>query len=241
MSTQTCVTCGEIIGDDPGFTYCPECYDKAYAGREELEPFQYHDGPDPLEEPHHEVACGEAETEDTENEEWIMDGHHCVVAQLPHQGYGQAVQACIEDVNGRLWMVDPSGRRQTQAQFCPQCGFQALEPTPCKNASQITPQDIALVTKDTPQAQWRVYGPGTCIKMSHFQFGSVRVLATNGCHAKVLTHDKVQMTVCVENLSAIAGIPTIPKIGEKPERKAGKREVKIDLEMLDKYMNMGLD
>jgi hypothetical protein len=193
-----------------------------------------------------EEEVEEWESEQEESDEWELDAHLCVSqayaadTRTTYQGYGHSVHACKEDVDGRLWMVNPNGRRQTQAKFCPFCGYKSLEDTPMEKPSQITAQDIALVTTDTPTRQWRVYERNTVIKMSHFQFGSVRVLASDGCHAKVLTHDKIQLTVCVENLSEIRGVPSIPKIGEKVERK-GRKEKVVDQEMLEKYLNLGLD
>ncbi len=179
-----------------------------------------------------------------EGEEWVLEGHSCVSQmfkadnRFASQGYGHSVHACIEDVVGRLWLVDTHGRRQTQARYCPFCGYKSLEDTPPERSDAITPADIALTTKDTPTAQWRVYDRKTVIRMSHFQFGSVRVLASNGCHAKVLTHDHVQLTVCVENLEMINGVPCIPKMGDKPEKK--DRKLKVDPELLEKYLNFGL-
>ena len=197
-----------------------------------------------LDEPNEGIFEEEFPCDENEEgaKEWVLEGHICRAefSNVGSQGYGHAIETCMEDVNGRLWLVDPNGRKQTQAKFCPFCGCQALEDTPPAKSDAITAVDIALVAKDTPQAQWRVYDRKTIVKMSHFQFGSVRVLASNGCHAKVLTHDKVQLTVCVENLEMIKGVPCIPKMGEKVEKKV-KKTKEVDLELLDKYLSMGLD
>ena len=85
-----------------------------------------------------------------------MNLHHCtptlshegVSLALPHQGYEHAVTACVEDKTSRLWLVDKSGRKQSQVYFCPFCGFQAFNQEPHKEPMQITPMDVALTPTD---------------------------------------------------------------------------------------------
>lgn len=162
--------------------------------------------------------------------------HNCKPL-LPHQGYRQSAAYCQEDLQGRLWLVDTSGRSMTQAGFCPFCGFQALDSTAPDKPMQIVPQDIALTPGDRPQRVW--VQNAARVMMRHFQFVSVRVLASDGCHAKVVTEDRVQVTVCVENLEEIRGERCLPKMGEKKETKPKKDRNAVDPELMNKYMNMG--
>lgn len=160
--------------------------------------------------------------------------HYCKVG-LGHQGFGHSIVCCGEDLQHRLWAADATGRRATQVQFCPFCGFQALNATKPENEVKVVPADVALTPRDKPTAMWVKHNER--IMMSHFQFGSVRVLASNGEHAKVLTPMGAQMTVCVENLEPLKGVPCLPKVGETKEAKPKKDKTK---EMLDKYLNLGI-
>lgn len=162
---------------------------------------------------------------------------HLCKPTLAHQGYRQSIAYCQEDRQGRLWTVDPAGRNMTQVKFCPFCGFQALEDTQPEKPMQIVPQDVALTPNDRPQRVW-VQHSGRVV-MSHFQFGTVRILASDGCHAKVVVSSGAQVTVCVENLEPIQGERVLPKVGEKKE-KPTKKEKEIDPELMAKYLNMGM-
>ena len=156
---------------------------------------------------------GDGEEVELEADTFDFAALHSCKPGLPHTGYSNAIESCLEDRFGRLWLFDQHGRRGTQAHFCPFCGFQALDSSPPQKPIQITPNDIALTPKDKPTAVWVQYRER--IVMSHFQFGTVRILASNGCHSKVLTGTNVQMTVCVENLSPLKGEKMLPKIGKK--------------------------
>lgn len=51
-----------------------------------------------------------------------MDRHECS-GGLPESGYGAAVDMCVEDNDGKLW-VD-NGEYSSQVNYCPYCGFRA--------------------------------------------------------------------------------------------------------------------
>lgn len=167
-----------------------------------------------------------------------FQGHICR-PELSHQGYRHAAAVCYEDKQSRLWVGDANGRNHTQVKFCPFCGFQALNDTKAKGVLRLTEVDIALCPKDTPMRQWVQYTQ--VIKMRHFQFGTVRVLASDGCHAKVVTDGKVQVTVCVENLEKMSEgvVPLFAKVEkEKKKTEAKERKEKVDQELLQKYLSM---
>jgi hypothetical protein len=104
----------------------------------------------------------------------------------------------------------------------------------------VVPSDVALTPKDKPTAVWKQHKER--VMMFHFQFGSVRVLASDGCHAKVLTHDRVQLTVCVENMSEIKGEKVLPKVfAKKKTSGTGRKRGEVDPELMKKYLDMGLD
>lgn len=171
---------------------------------------------------------------------WLEETfNHCCRPDTAHEGYDHVIAACSGDAQGRLWLSDKGGRKATQVRFCPFCGFQALEDTAPKKTVQLVPHDIALTEPDKPTAQWTVFETRN-YKMDHFQFGRVTILATNGCHAKVLTQHGLQRTVCVENLEDIKGVPLMPKVGKKDDAKAEqeKKKAQKEKEMLDRYMNL---
>lgn len=146
----------------------------------------------------------------------------------PHNGYKHSTQTCLGDLNGRLWLLDVSGRHQTQAKFCPFCGLQALNTTTPDKAEQVTPADVALVPNDKPQRVWKHYQ--NPVSMRHFMFGTVKLLASDGCHAKVLTEARVQLTVCVENLRDMAdGVVQLP--AKRDKSNTVPREVKQQIEI----------
>ena len=202
-------------------------------GLQEEPVWEYHDGPDPLDSIEYpgEAADDQCETVDS------SITLHCCKPTLPHQGYKQSTAYCQEDLQGRLWLVDVAGRNMTQARFCPFCGFQCLDDTAPAKPMQIVPNDIALTPADKPTRVW--VQNHSRVMMYHFQFGSVRVLASDGCHAKVLTIDKVQMMVCVENLTALKGEKCLPKLGQTKEPKAKKDRTAVDPDLMAKYLHMG--
>lgn len=185
-------------------------------------------------------TSGGDDYQEVEEDTFDFTALHSCKPKLPHTGYHNAIDSCLEDRFGRLWLFDQHGRRGTQAMFCPFCGFQALDSTAPDKPMQVTPHDIALTPRDKPNAVWVQHRER--IVMSHFQFGTVRLLASDGCHAKVLTQDKVQMTVCVENLSPLKGEKMLPKLNDPAKKKAtGRKRGEVDPELMKKYLDMGMD
>ena len=198
-------------------------------GEYDPEPWAYHDGPDPLDD---------IEYPPNDDENNTIELHSCYVKH-PHQGYKHATTYCQEDMQGRFWLVDVSGRNMTQVSFCPFCGVQCLDDTPPDKPVQIVQQDVALTPADKPTRVWVQHKQK--IMMRHFQFGSVKLLASDGCHAKVLTDNRIQVTVCVENLEPIKGERMLPKVGGAKVDKPKKERGAIDPELMAKYLDMGMD
>lgn len=107
---------------------------------------------------------------------------------------------------------------------------------------QVVQADVALTPGDKPNRVW-VQNKQRVV-MRHFQFGSVRVIASDGCHSKVLTVDGVQVMVCVENLEPIVGERCLPKRGQERGHGEGvgkeKSKREIGEEQMERYLNMGL-
>lgn len=84
---------------------------------------------------------------------------------------------------------------------------------------------------DKPGRFWRRHV--TRHIMNHDQFGSVAVLATDGCHAvvEVLGEHKY---VCFENLSEPAGIPLPPRVNREVKPRETATKVKVS-QLLAKY------
>lgn len=176
-----------------------------------------------------EVA--ESESESDRNQ---IELHKCSCNTFPG-GYGHLVDSCVEDYKGYLWVIAASGRRMSQVRFCPFCGFQALNEPAELETVEGSAEDVLTTPPDRPQRVWKRFS--TPYRMEHFRFGNVYVHASDGCHAKVKSDlHKQLLTVCVENLQPIVGIPCLPKIGEekKEKKKKEKKQVNID-EIIDKY------
>ena len=52
--------------------------------------------------------------------------HRCE-GELPHDGYGPAIDVCIENDNGQLWVSNDE--YASQVNYCPYCGYKAKATT----------------------------------------------------------------------------------------------------------------
>ena len=119
----------------------------------------------------------------------------------------------------------------TQVAFCPFCGLQAMNDTLPKKRVEIVQKDLAIADGEHKNREWRFYHKPWPV-MNHFQFGTVRVLGSDGVHSRVMTANEVQVTVCVENLEEIKGERVLAKVGGDKERKQKVKET----ELLAKYL-----
>lgn len=198
-----------------------------------------------------EDPCAKALAKRRESEEQSLAHtiplHNCTGEHLPKQGHQHAFVRCFEDQTSRLWCSDHTGRRATQVLFCPFCGFEAYNSEPYKEPKgKTTTPDLALTPPDKPDRVWRHYHSANRPVMSHFQFGTVHVMASDGCHAKVLNVSGAQLTVCCENLEPLPGERMLPKHRTEEEKKAeresssaAKKALK-EQELMQKYMNLGM-
>lgn len=165
---------------------------------------------------------------------------HSCTSKAQHGGYNHLVTACFEDYKGHLWLTGSTGRLMSQVNFCPFCGFQALNEAEELATIDSATQDCLTTPPDRPLRVWRHFGEP--VPMDHMLFGRVYVHASDGCHAKVkCTLHKGFLTVCVENLTALDHIecPTVPKVmrpkSDKPTSKSHEEKVR---EMVNKYAGL---
>lgn len=62
-----------------------------------------------------------------------MPKKHSCEGVLPQCSYGEALDSCVENEVGELWVGN--GEYGSQVAFCPYCGFKAATPpkiTPCR-------------------------------------------------------------------------------------------------------------
>jgi hypothetical protein len=48
--------------------------------------------------------------------------HFCSI-KTKHDGYGEAISDCYEQINGELWVSN--GEYSSQVNYCPYCGYKA--------------------------------------------------------------------------------------------------------------------
>ena len=164
--------------------------------------------------------------------------HNCT-SRNQHGGYGHLVTACFEDLKGHLWLVGSTGRLMSMVNWCPFCGFRALNEAEELVSVNATEDQLTTPT-DRPNRVWKNFTEA--ITMHHFLFGSVSVYASDGCHAKVKCDmHKGYITVCVENLAGLGHIeyPVLPKVMRKEKEKPTKKshEEKV-AEMVNKYAGL---
>lgn len=162
--------------------------------------------------------------------------HNCT-SKSKSGGYGHLVKTCFEDHKGHLWLAGSTGRLLSMVNFCPFCGFKALNEAEELISTDSQTQDVLTTPPDRPLREWRHFKDA--VPMDHSLFGRVHVHASDGCHAKVKCElHKGFLTVCVENLTALDTIecPTLPKVirpeKEKPAKKTHEEKVN---EMIAKY------
>lgn len=88
---------------------------------------------------------------------------------------------------------------------------------------------------DRPGRAWRRFLNKEI--MTHDQFGSVYVLASDGCHAVVEIHDGTHKDVCVENLSEHVGVPLPTRRGTHKAKTEHLDKAKVN-NLANKYMNL---
>lgn len=166
-----------------------------------------------------------------------LEKHKCIAHNwLMSDGYGHSVKECIEDQKGFLWLTSHSGRKMTNIAFCPFCGFQALRPPEKLKSTKLAKGEVLLPT-DRPDAVWKRFNPPFI--QEHFQFGIVRVKASDGVHSKIILPTEEIVTVHNNNLKQPAGIPLAVKVGTtKDKQKSAKalQKEQDEAERLAKYM-----
>lgn len=87
---------------------------------------------------------------------------------------------------------------------------------------------------DRPGRAWRRYVHREV--MDHELFGSVYLLASDGCHAVIETQDGAHEYVCFENLSEKVGVPLPPRGKVEQERKTTEKRKEVVASLISKYM-----
>ena len=65
---------------------------------------------------------------DPKNTTRNYDGHYCELESLPVRMWGEAIDECYEDYQGRFWVHNDEYK--SQVNFCPLCGAKAPQQVP---------------------------------------------------------------------------------------------------------------
>lgn len=87
---------------------------------------------------------------------------------------------------------------------------------------------------DRPGRAWRRYVHREV--MSHNLFGSVYLLASDGCHAIIETQDGDHEKVCFENLSEKIGVPLSPRSKAVKDAVSNEKKKAVVNSLIAKYM-----